>query len=153
MRLGGSTLSCIWLPSHTEAIHRRNVQKQPQKTTARWRAAPVRTSRVRTQDVELIRWLRAPLLNARGSCAGWDTQSHCKATARNSLIHEEKSVQSGAPPPTSSPLWSAQTAKKVQGKNSKHTPCLLTPWWNSSLTHPLRVGCGSARPDFRFEGI
>ncbi|KAG7223575.1 hypothetical protein INR49_028468 [Caranx melampygus] len=110
--------------SHTEAPHWRNVATCCDYTVESSQLCELQESRYRT-----ARWYgtdllaRSPSLRCRGSSAGWDTQGHCEAATRNSLFHQEKSVQSIAPPPTSSPVWSDRTANKLQGKTHSSAAC------------------------------
>lgn len=86
----------------------------------------------RPADIELICWLTAFHLNAEEVVLAGTHRAIVKPPLGTNLIHQEKSVRSFAPPPTSSPLSSVQPANKLQGKNSKHSPCLLTPWRNTA---------------------
>lgn len=70
----------------------------------------------RPADIELICWLTALDFNAEEVVLAGTHRAIVKPPLGTVLIHQEKSVQSFAPPPTSSPLWSVQTAKKLQGK-------------------------------------
>lgn len=69
----------------------------------------------------------------RGSCVScWNTQGHCKATARNSHNTSEKL----SPGVCSAPyiLSSLGVFRESQSlrKNPKHTPCVMTPPWTDA---------------------
>ncbi len=68
--------------------------------------------------IELICWLRALHLHAEEVVLAGTHRAIVKPPLGTVLIHQEKSVQSFAPPPTSSPVCGAQTAKKVEGKKA-----------------------------------